>query len=222
MKKLSWHTSWQSTILVEKMILPNHFSMSVEFESGAGNDLEQMVAFDRIKYLLNNIIEGCLFASVDHPLISKLEKNFDDYIVTLPTDPMDNVIASVLFSKIISIVEGRLDISSVTFSSRLGEDVSNYIDIDDLSGMDYMIKNKIKEATGTAAWWHRPDAGSTDIILTTKDKVSVMHDKQEWVDYDLDWDSIKMTLTKEDAAVVKLPANNWKPHVIPGGKDEDA
>jgi len=40
MKKLSWHTSWQSTILVEKMILPNHFSMSVEFESGAGNDLE--------------------------------------------------------------------------------------------------------------------------------------------------------------------------------------
>jgi len=88
--------------------------------------------------------------------------------------------------------------------------------------MDYMIKNKIKEATGTAAWWHRPDAGSTDIILTTKDKVSVMHDKQEWVDYDLDWDSIKMTLTKEDAAVVKLPVKNWKPHVIPGGKDEDA
>ena len=128
MKQLSWHTNWQSTMLVDQIILPNHFSINIEFEAGDSNELEQLVAFDRIKYYINTVLEGSLFANIDNPLVNKLEKSFNVYIITLPSEPMDHIIASVVFSKIISIVEGRLDIHSVTFSSRLGEEVSNYID----------------------------------------------------------------------------------------------
>jgi hypothetical protein len=222
MKQLSWHTNWQSTMLVDQIILPNHFSINIEFEAGDGNELEQLVAFDRIKYYINTVLEGSLFANIDNPLVNKLEKSFNVYVITLPSEPMDHIIASVVFSKIISIVEGRLDIHSVTFSSRLGEEVSNYIDTESLASMGYMINNKVKATTGTLAWWHRPDAGSSDIITVGKDKVSVVIDKQEWVDFDLGWESVKIPNGKDAASVVKLPVKSWKPKIIPGGKEEDA
>ena len=222
MKQLSWHTNWQSTMLVDQIILPNHFSINIEFEAGDSNELEQLVAFDRIKYYINTVLEGSLFANIDNPLVNKLEKSFNVYVITLPAEPMDHIIASVVFSKIISIVEGRLDIHSVTFSSRLGEEVSNYIDTESLASMGYMINNKVKATTGTLAWWHRPDAGSSDIITVGKDKVSVVIDKQEWVDFDLGWESAKIPNGKDAAPVIKLPVKSWKPKIIPGGKEEDA
>lgn len=221
MRHLSWQTSWQCTMLVDQILLPNHFSMNIEFEPGDGNELEQLLAFDRIKHYLNDIVEGSLFANIDNPLIDNLEKNFNVYVITLPDEPKDHVIASVLFSKLISIVEGRLEIGSVTFSSRMGEDVTHYIDIDELASMDYMIKNKIREATGSPAWWHRADAGSSDVITIKKDKVSVVMDKQEWDDFALGWDSAKLPVNKNSTPVVKLPVKNWKPTVVAGGKDGD-
>ena len=223
MRQLSWHTSWQSTMLVDQILLPNYFSINIEFEAGDSNELEQLLAFDRVKYYINDVLEGSLFANIDNPLVNKLEKSFNVYIITLPSEPMDHIIASVVFSKLISIVEGRLDIHSVTFSSRLGEEVSNYIDIESLASMDYMINNKVKATTGTPAWWHRSDAGSSDIITVGKDKVSVVIDKQDWSDFDLGWESAKQLPVGKDAApVIKLPVKNWKPKIIPGGKEEDA
>lgn len=219
MRNLSWTGSWQGIVLLDKMLIPNYFTVGIEFLSTGDDGMEQVIAFDRMQCIIEDIMSGAVFANVDNPLIAKLHKNFSAYIVTLPAEPIDYVICATLFSKLLSVVEGRLIIDSVSVSSKMGSDIINIIHEDELAAMDWMVKNKIKEATGNEAWWHRTDSGCTDILLAGKDTNTVIHDIRDWKELELDWASAKSQVDSKEPKVVKFP-DKWSPKIIDGGKND--
>ena len=206
-------------MLIDKMLIPNYFSMGIEFLSTGDDGMEQVLAFDRMQCIIETMMSGAVFANVSNPLVPKLHKNFSAYIVTLPAEPIYYIIAATLFSKLISVVEGRLIVDSVSLSSKMGSDIINIIHEDELAGMDWMSKHPIKDATGNDAWWHRTDAGCTDILLPGKDRSTVIHDVQYWKIFELDWNSAKSPVDTKEAQVVKFP-DKWKPRIIDGGKND--
>lgn len=206
-------------MLLDKMLIPNQFDIGIEFLSTGDDGMEQVIAFDRMQCIIEDIMGGAIFANVENPLIAKLHKNFSAYIVTLPAEPIDYVICAALFSKLISVVEGRLIIDSVNLSSKMGSNIVNIIHEEELAALDWMVKNKIKEATGNEAWWHRSDAGCTDILLAGKDANTVIHDVQDWANFDLNWDAAKPKIDSKEGKVVKFP-DKWSPKIIDGGKND--
>lgn len=207
-------------VLFDNTPLPNLYDFSIEF-SGDGLDTRaEMIAFDRIKHILNTQMTAAIFADVNNPLIKNIQKNFNAYVITLPTQPIDMIIGPILFSKLISAVEGKLDIKGISISSTLGDDISTYISDEDLGSMTWMLDDKVKEITGNPAWYYRTDAGCTDIIIQNKNGFTVEHDKEDWEEHGLGWEEVKSKIDDQPATIVKFPDKRWKPKIIDGGLDD--
>lgn len=217
---LTWSTSWQSTALVQDTILPNTYEATIAFEFNTPEREKQLVSFDRMQFLFNGILTGGMVASAANPLVSKLYKDFNTTINTLPLDPLDEAIAAVIMSKLVAITDNNVLIERVDVSSSLGDDICNTVYYDDLPNLEYLYHNCIKDADpSTEPWWHRPGVDMTDIIMFKKNAPEkIIHDSQGWEDYGLGW------IQEEIVPEVKGPAkvismHGWKPKIIRGGKD---
>lgn len=205
---------------MDDTLLPNDYTLTINFDTRGDNPHEQWVAFERMKAFVSEILDTCIFAHIDNPLIPKLHASIKTNIITLFEEPIDMVIGLALMSKLVSITENRIEIFSVEVSSRLGDDVVNYVDGDDMMAASDMLNSKIKQLTGNQPWWFRTDAGCTDIVLATKKKVMVKHDQVAWEALQLGWDQTEEVIDPAQAPVLKSHKGvlGWKPKIIDGGK----
>lgn len=220
MRNLSWNTKWMSIILLDDMPLPNFYDATIEFRSTDTDSAEEMIAFDRMKHILIGQMTGCIFADVDNKLLKTVRKNFNAYPVTLPTEPIDFVVAATIYSKLISVVEGRLEITGFGVSSVIGDEITNWIEYDDLTELAWTMTDKVKEVSGSLPWYLRSDAGCNDILVENKNGWTVEQDKQDWAELGLGWDMAKADAKKDPPVIIKFPDNRWKPKIIDGGLDD--
>jgi len=216
---LTWGTNWQSTVLVQDVILPNTYDATVAFEFNTPVKEKQMVAFDRMKFIFDMILAGNMIANVENPLVGKLYETTNTTINTLPIDPLDEAMAAVIMSKIISVTDNNILIDRIDISSSLGDNITNSVYIDDLEDLDYLRQNAIAVADpNTPAWWFRPEVDVTDIIVLKKKTAKIIHDSQKWEDFGLGWDKEEEVIEpKGPAKIIKM--HGWKPKIIKGGKD---
>lgn len=94
-----------------------HLSMNLYTESIR----EQYVAMSRINYLIENCLEGCVFA--DETDKSMLDKYLDCNIrlCTIPEHPHDQMIMFAIMLKINSICEGRIEVVKIKINSELSD-----------------------------------------------------------------------------------------------------
>lgn len=207
-------------MLMDDTLLPNDYTVTVEFDTKGDSGHEQWLSFERMRTFVTECMDTCIFAHVDNPLIPKLHASLKTNIVTLFEEPIDMVIGMVLMSKLAAISEDRMLIFTVSISSKLGDDVINKIEAEDMLIADTMTNSKVKQLTGNPPWWFRSDAGCTDIILTSKKKVVVKHDQVTWESMQLGWDQPEEVVDDKQAPVLKPNKGliGWKPKIIDGGK----
>jgi len=219
---LKWQTTWQSSVLIQGLILPNIYTATVTFDFNTSEKEKQIVSFDRMQFLFNGILANNMLANVENPLVTDLYNLTDTVINTLPSEPYDEILAAIIMSKIIAITENNILVDQVDVSSSLGNDISNTVTIEDLAEIDYFGGNAITAADpNTLPWWNRSGVDMTDIILFDKDSpIKIIHDSASWEDYELGWIAEKeeIVTTAEPAKVIMM--NRWKPKVIKGGKDD--
>lgn len=206
---------------MDDTLLPNDYTLTINFDTRGDNPHEQWVAFERMKAFVSEVLDTCIFAHIDNPLIPKLHASIKTNIITLFEEPIDMVIGLALMSKLVSITENRIEIFSVEISSRLGDDVINHVDGDDMMAASDMLNSRIKQLTGSQPWWFRTDAGCTDIVLATKKKVMVKHDQVDWEKLQLGWEQLSdEVVDTAQAPVLKSHKGvlGWKPKIIDGGK----
>lgn len=207
-------------MLMDDTLLPNDYTITINFDTRGDNPHEQWVAFERMKVFVTECLDTCIWAHVDNPIIPKLHASIKTNIITLFEAPIDMVIGLALMGKLIAITENRIEIFSVEISSKLGDDVVNVVDLDDFLAADYMLNSKIKQLTGNPPWWFRTDAGCTDIVLNSKKKVMVKHDQIAWEAFRLGWEQTDDVVDDAQAPVLKSHKGvlGWKPKIIDGGK----
>lgn len=205
---------------MDDTLLPNDYTITINFDTRGDNPHEQWVAFERMKVFVTECLDTCIWAHVDNPIIPKLHASIKTNIITLFEAPIDMVIGLALMGKLIAITENRIEIFSVEISSKLGDDVVNVVDLDDFLAADYMLNSKIKQLTGNPPWWFRTDAGCTDIVLNSKKKVMVKHDQIAWEAFRLGWEQTDDVVDDAQAPVLKSHKGvlGWKPKIIDGGK----
>ena len=137
-----------------------------------------------------------------------LNKKTKQKIITLPNEPIDVIIAAVLYHKLNSITEGRLAIEKIKLCSNQGDNI--YIHFDSQFAEDYGPLNcEYYDTVKEKPWWLRPDASVGDWfeVMTKQKELKFHFHKSSW-DKTLEW---------EQAKEVKLAT--WKPEVINGGKE---
>jgi len=56
----SWNTNFDATVLIDDVIYPNNYQVSISFIPKSNNIKTQNIGFERIKYLLNRLCENAV------------------------------------------------------------------------------------------------------------------------------------------------------------------
>lgn len=219
----SWTTNWDGIVMMEETLFPNEWTMRIEFDSLVDNPQQEFVAMARLQHLVEAQFHDAIFANVEDEWVGKMYEGRKCKIITLPEDPMEVTIAIAALSKMICVTEGRFDFAGVRISSKLADGLECNFDAADLAAFDWLRDNPIQKVTGEPAWFMRPDAGATDIMLKKKKKLEIIRDVDKWENYNLSWESLPdAPLAQSGAPVRPAPPliKGWKPKVIDGGKGE--
>jgi len=136
------------------------------------------IAFERIKYFLSFQIENSIFINKSHQTQCEKFTQAGLKIITIPVEPVDQVVGILLHHKLNAIMEGRMIVVETELSSMLGDNMT-YLH-SDAENVDIVDKS---------SWWMLPDLIQPNDELLSTDKVLTLNQSKSWRDLDLAWGS---------------------------------
>lgn len=180
--------SFQAGVYFKDSFAMNLYDFSVCMNVETDSIREQNVAMERIKYFVSEHLENSIFIEASE------QKMIDKYIscgfkvCTIPEEPYDQMITTMLLVKLNSITEGRLEITDIALGTRLSDDVRFLFDCEtELGPFD-------KED-----WWTDPSVRMTSMPRTQNKKDKIVQifktTATDWNDLNLGWKEKGMSLS---------------------------
>ena len=210
MTDISYTAKWDCVIALEDWLSANFYTCKLNFDIETDNGEHQNIAFERTKVMIEALFQNSLFISLDNPLLPVFAKKTKQKIITLPNEPLDIIVAAVIYNKCNAIMEDHMIVNSLELSSTQGENICVHFDDefnDVFTSLNHDMFNSIKEQP----WWLRSDASTGDWFEQTKKEVKFHRHKADW-DKTLQWESSSASQSK--------PKTTWKPTIIDGGKTQ--
>ena len=154
----------------------NNYTVRVHLHTNTSNTADQNIAFGRMKYFVYYEMDSGIFVNQEskEKCLQLLSSGLS--VVTMPTDPVDQMIGIMLYYKLNAIMEQRLIVTEVEIESCFGENLV-YLHHEDEDTTD-IVRPK---------WWDTADLLHCDAELLQQDKVVAINHARTWRDLDLAW-----------------------------------
>lgn len=218
-----WNAEWTGIILSDdNLLLPNTWQITLEYDTVSDNILHRDIAMQRLEFMIEEKFNTSTWLNFENPWGALFYSKMDAFLVTLPHDPYDSLIAAVVMLKAQNITQGVLDIKACSITSRLGYNVENILEFDEAEDMGNSLD--LTQFTD-GPWFMRADCGFTDLlILDDDDTPTLIKDNGSWAEQGLNWDVYDKEEKKLDPVDSFNQNERWIPLVIKGGannKDDD-
>lgn len=168
----------------------NQYSVTLHMITQTENSDDHNVAFDRIRYWINNVLTDSVLISADNPLLDAY-KATNQRLLVFPDQPVDQLVGIMLYLKTNCMVENRMAITDVEIQS--------------LHGMDVCYLHSQGESVGSLSepgWWldSKPTWADPTNHATGK-KVIELNREADWKSVDLDWNMPRDQKQTNDSVV---------------------
>lgn len=182
---------WDNTMLV------NNYSLKVYMITNCEDPASQNIAYERMKYFIYSELNSTIF--INAALEDQCNKflNAGLKITTLPSEPVDQILGIMLYSKLNAILENRFIVLEVELSSNLGENMTYLHAADETLG-----------PFAEPGWWQDPSLIHSDIMLPNSDKVLSMNSATTWRDLELMWPDETSSDPEDNTVVFASFGNN--------------
>ena len=109
--KLKKTFDFATGMVYQKKFLINLYSIELKMVTATNNPTDQNIAYERIHYWIDSVLNDGVLIADDSELISAYRET-GQRLITLPTDPVDQVIGFILFSKF-NLIERCLSVAIV-------------------------------------------------------------------------------------------------------------
>lgn len=178
--RISREFAFQAAIHFENNFIINSYGLTLFMDVTTENIREQNIALERIKYLIHECFENCLFIDISNKTAIENYLKAGIRVCTLPDEPYDQVVAAVLLSKFNAVTEKKLVISEIKINSVICDEVSFYITPDE--NFDFY--------TNSETWWTESSPTITECRKkpTKKEKiVELTKELTDWTTLDMGW-----------------------------------
>jgi hypothetical protein len=156
-ESFSWPADITCTLITEKLILPNHYSIRIGVEPNNSESTDVNLGLKKVKYFVANYLNNGLIINQSNPL-TELTVNLDTNIILLPCEPYDYFIAAILYNKLSAITEKYFDIGYLSLDSLIGDRVEyTIIELDSanfvMDGDLWWNKDSVDTGIGDAPSW---------------------------------------------------------------------
>jgi hypothetical protein len=193
--RISRKFNFNAAIYFDECFIINNYYFEITMFVHTEDIREQNVALDRIKFLLAECLENCVFVHQKDIKIIDLYSKAGLKVCLLPEEPYDQVIGAVLLSKLNAICEDRLHIVEIKIQSLICDDVAFYIGYED--NLEFINSKDV---------WYTDNSPSTFEQTKKVKKEKIVQLKKEA----LDWQSLGLNwkdkiVCKENGEIVRLP-----------------
>jgi hypothetical protein len=205
---VKWQCEFSATVLSNKEIIPNFFQAEIYFSSVTDDVIIQNIGFERIKYFIHELVQHSVIISrSNNKILKNLIKHVDSNIITLPTDPDDQVLLWILFKKLNKILGGNFLLQEMRLSSIIGENVQYHYN-GDTAGIEGLDDNWTDGKNTYPFWYNRPDMATYDDLISDQKTKKLYTGKQDWTEVNLDWQTegqflAKIKKAKSQAKIIK-------------------
>ena len=175
------------------------YIISLDMEVHTDNPLEQYIALGRMKYLIQNKLDSCMFIKQTNTAVIDAYSAVGLNVCPLPEEPYDQVIAAVLIQKMNAILEGKILVNYININSSAADDVTFGMS-SDLDIFPDALSN---------SWWKTNSTTITNAKLNKKGKiVSIKKEALTWADIGLSWTPIEDTGKDNEIAFMNTPISS--------------
>jgi len=167
----------------------NSYQVNLGLVTNTKNTVKINVAMERLKAFVYSELANAVYIHQDRMDVAEVLQMLGTNIVTLPEEPVDQIVGMMLYSKLNAIMEGVMTVVSLDISSSLGDDVWYQHDDEDSMG-PYAVDG----------WWNLPTVQHDSLSMFGTDAKVVEVRPNAWIDYDLMWPDESST-TKEHSVV---------------------
>jgi len=196
----SWNTNFDATVLIDDVIYPNNYQVSISFIPKSNNIKTQNIGFERIKYLLNRLCENAVIFNPKDKT-QKIWFTMPVNKILLPGSPYDQLLGVCLYRKIQSIAGEFFHFGHLSVDSKLGDRVKYTVDNDSFENKHLNVTEWVD--SNIDPWWNRNDTATFDQRI---DANTIWNGATTWKDLGYDTDNTK--------------AKSFKPTVIDGGREK--
>jgi hypothetical protein len=155
----------------------NLYSLTVSLITNTSDANEQNVAYERIKYWINEVLNDTVFINSDSDLVDAYHAT-GQRIMLFPDHPVDQLVGYMIYLKLNAITEERLLITNIEVASILGDDMI-YVHNED---ENFILESRPK-------WWEESQPCWSDYKSKKKsNNIISINRMPEWSELDLDWE----------------------------------
>lgn len=195
--RLQYNLEFPGAIHMDGVLQLNQYQVNLSLETQSADRAAINVAMDRLKCFVNLEIADAVFVNQNQSDLCELLDLIGANVVSLPDEPVDQIVGLMLFCKLNAIMEGVMAVTALDISSKLGDDV--------------WYEHTEEDAIGPFSidgWWHNPGTEHNNFSINepTEKVVKVLH---PWAEYGLLWpDIVDKSQEKEHTVVyAKFPRN---------------
>ena len=176
--RLQYNLEFSGAIHIDGVLQLNQYQVNLNLETQSVDRAAINVAMDRLKCFVNLELADAVFVNQNQPDLCELLDLIGANVVSLPDEPVDQIVGLMLFCKLNAVMEGVMAVTALDICSKLGDDV--------------WYEHTEEDAVGpfnAEGWWH--DSGPVHNTLVQNENtdkvVKVLH---PWAEYGLLWPEV--------------------------------
>ena len=173
--RLQYDFDFLGAIMFEGRLQLNSYSVSLSLLTHSTDAASTNIAMERMRAFVMVELENAVFIGPSEQEKAELLTMTGMNVVTLPEEPVDQVIGLMLYCKLNAVMEGRMTVTALDLQSSLGDSVWYQHDEDDAIGP--FVQD---------GWWHRPTCQHNDVEPESTENV-VKVSTAGWHEYGLEW-----------------------------------
>jgi hypothetical protein len=177
--RLRYNITFPAAVWFDDELMMTNYTLSLRFVTQTMDPEDQNIALERVKYFLLNELHSTIF--INQAEVERAEA-FTDVglnVTTLPEEPVDQVVGIMLFYKLNAIMEGRMKVTEIRFSSEAGDSIEYF-----------HSENEHTDLFPKTGWWHEPTLQHNDVEIDNDEEaenVVAINSEDHWRDQELAW-----------------------------------
>lgn len=185
--RLQYNITFPAAAWFDGELMMTNYTLSLKLLTQTMDPQDQNIALERVKYFLLNELHSTVFINQTDVERAEVFTDVGLNVTTLPEEPVDQVVGIMLFYKLNAIMEGRMKITEIVFSSEAGDSIEYFHN-----------ENEHTDLFPETGWWHEPNLRHSDVEIEddeedNSENVVDLNADDEWRDQDLGWAQEEVT-----------------------------
>jgi hypothetical protein len=187
--RLQYNLEFLGAVYFAEELQLNAYQVNLNLITNTKDVVKINIAMERLKTFVNSELANAVYIHQDHVDMAGILQMAGANIVTLPADPVDQIIGMMLYCKLNAIMEDVMVVVGIDLSSSLGDGVWYQHDEEDGLG-----------PFATDGWWNLSTVQHESLPQPETDSKVVEVYPNAWAEYGLLWPE-QTTVNKEHSVV---------------------